>query len=552
MDAQYRKSLLSFLLVIGLIVVANLQSLDNSFHYDDGHAVQRNPHIRELTNLPLFFVDTSLFSENPDYGMYRPLVLTTHALNYAVGKDAPTGYLAVNIAIHALVSGICFVILLQLGFGLSLAILGSLLFGLHPVQSEVVNFVSARSESLAACFVLLSFSAYLRSTRTAESSLEIGSQAYQILSLIAFALGLLSKATAIVLPSILIGYAWLRKPRWRDLVAVQFPYWIVAVVYGSTYLVVGSESIAKVGAVRSVVSQVATQAKALIHYVKLTIIPSEVSIYRQFFISETLFELAPLLGAFAVLSIAGIAWLSIRQRPMAAFGMGWFFVSLAPTVIIPLNLAVNDHRLYLALFGIVILLSTICTGPRCKVFLTGLCVMFAANTVRNSPLWQDELRLWSHAVAHAPLMPEAHYNLAFEYHERGEIEPARIHYERAISLRPSYGEALANLAALHRSKGRLDEAELSLRKALLVDPDLPGALNSLGLLLMDRGTHVAAEKIFKQILRRDPNVAEAHFNLGLIYRNRGDTDLAVQYLSRAISLKPDLKTTTQSSPVFQR
>ena len=75
------------LFVVSAVVLVHLGSLNNSFHYDDGHSIQRNPHIRDLANLPRFFFDTSLFSENPEFGMYRPLVLSAHALNLRRGRE---------------------------------------------------------------------------------------------------------------------------------------------------------------------------------------------------------------------------------------------------------------------------------------------------------------------------------------------------------------------------------------------------------------------------------------------------------------------------------
>ena len=550
-----RRPELLLIFVVAAVVLVHLGSLDNSFHYDDGQSIQRNPHIRDLANLPRFFTDPSLFSENPEYAMYRPLVLTSHALNYALGRSDPSGYIALNLAIHIAVTALAFLVLCQLGIGLYTATLGALLFGLHPVHSEIVNFVSARSEPLAAGFMLLSFAAYMRATRSGGSRIAVSSEGYRTLSVLAFGLGLLCKATAIALPALLISYAWLRHRigwSWRDLARSQAAYWAVAALYVVTYLFFSSQSVGRASEVRSATSQIATQAKAIIHYIKLSIMPTELTVYHQFFISDSLAEWAPFLGLLAGLSLALLFAVLFRTNWLASFGCAWFVITLFPTLAVPLNLAVNDHRLYLAVLGPVMTLAALCRDRRFAIGAAAITVLFGILSVRQDDVWQNELSLWENAAARAPLMPEAHYNLGFAHHAAGDLQQARLAYERSVELDPTYAEAQANLASIYRTGGELEKAEAALRAALKASPNLPGALNSLGLLLMDRVDLQGAERVFQKILATDPEVAEAHFNLGLIYRDQRKPALAVEHLTRAIELKPELKVSTTSETPYQR
>ena len=81
------------LLVLVLpVVLAYGNSLGNPFHYDDGHSIVENPHIRQLANIPAFFFDATMFSKDPENAMYRPLLLTTYALNHAVSGYAVWSY----------------------------------------------------------------------------------------------------------------------------------------------------------------------------------------------------------------------------------------------------------------------------------------------------------------------------------------------------------------------------------------------------------------------------------------------------------------------------
>ena len=73
---------LLLLVVIGGLSFSN--SLGGPFHYDDLHSVQYNPHIRSLSWIPTFYVDPSTFSGQARGFMYRPLLLTTFASDYAL------------------------------------------------------------------------------------------------------------------------------------------------------------------------------------------------------------------------------------------------------------------------------------------------------------------------------------------------------------------------------------------------------------------------------------------------------------------------------------
>ena len=125
-------------------------TFDNSFHYDDEHSIQNNINIRSLENIPSFFADPGMFSRDADKGMYRPLLLVTYALNYAVGGYEVGGYHVVNIALHATNAAL----LLWLGYLLSgrllVGFLAGILFAVYPLATEPVNYISSRSDTLSA------------------------------------------------------------------------------------------------------------------------------------------------------------------------------------------------------------------------------------------------------------------------------------------------------------------------------------------------------------------------------------------------------------------
>ena len=121
-----------------------LNTLGHAFHYDDFHSIVHNPHLRSTANIPAFFRDPALFSTNPESAMYRPVLLVSYALNFALGGLQPAGYHLVNALLHGLNAGLVHRLLLLLGQEW-LALLAAFLFALAPVNAEAFNYVSSRS-----------------------------------------------------------------------------------------------------------------------------------------------------------------------------------------------------------------------------------------------------------------------------------------------------------------------------------------------------------------------------------------------------------------------
>ena len=132
MSGSQTRILLPYAFVAALAMFGHLPALQVvDFHYDDGHSLVRNPHVRELSLLPQFFVTPSLFSENPADAMYRPLVLVAHTLNQSLFPDNPAAFVALNLLLHALVAVLMFDVLKGL-MPLRAALVGAALFAVHP------------------------------------------------------------------------------------------------------------------------------------------------------------------------------------------------------------------------------------------------------------------------------------------------------------------------------------------------------------------------------------------------------------------------------------
>ena len=533
---EERKFSLIFLAAAALVLLLVYRdSFQNSFHYDDFHSIVENPHIRSLVNIPDFFRQPEMFSGIPERAMYRPLLLTTYALNFWFGEYGVWGYHLVNLIIHL---G-CVLLVFLLGremHGERLAAgLGALLFALHPLQTEVVNYISSRSESLAALFYLSGLLAYLRWRKGYRSN------GWFWGSLGLFACGLLSKSTVATLPvALLLCELWnagKEEKREKGLWLWHLAYWMVA----AGYLLIArgwlQTSLGRL--VRPVGDQVLTQIKAIAYYAQLIAVPVHLNVEHQFSVARSLSSFQVFLP---FLLLASCLFLLVCRRRMVGLLVGWAVLPLLPSSLVPLNVLVNEHRLYLPLaflgvaggYGLARLV-----GHRQKRWaIAGLLVTACLLVYQRGAVWKDELSLWEDAVRKAPLMYRTHMHLGGALERQGRAQEALSRYRRAVELGPEVVEAHYNLGNALRVLESAEEAMAAYERSLELDSGFAPSLINLSSMQLERGNLERTEDLLLRAEEMRPEMPEVHRQLGILRRRQGDRAGAERALLRALALRP--------------
>lgn len=514
-----------------LIAAVYLNSLGNGFHYDDSHSILENPHLRSLTNLPRILVDPQTFSREPAMAMYRPVLVTTYALNYWAGGYNPAGFRLVNLGVHVLTAVLVFQLLGSLLGSRSLAWWGAVLFGLHPVHSQVVNYISSRSESLAAVGVL------------AALGWVLAARPRPIAALAAYAGALLTKPSAVaILPLMIVGRWSPATDRlgWRR----QLPFWVVTAAYLA--LIVTNRfltrSLSLSQEVRPYGEQLLTQVKAVVYYLWLAAMPVRLSVEHG--LMDGTPGLAPVLASLLLLgSAVGLAWRGRHACPWGLLGVGWFLGGLAVTLLVPLNMVINEHRLYLASIGLLLVtLGPLSARPprRGMGFIgAGLLLCLAVLTWQRNPVWRDELSLWRDAATKAPGLFRVQSNLGLALYEAGQAEEALVVLQRALRLNPRYAKTWSNLGLVHEELGHPVEAEEAYTRALTLEPELAGARANLGRLCLALGREDEAREQLEGARSLDPYAPEPRIALGLLHQQAGRLLPAVDLYLEAVRVDPD-------------
>ena len=524
-ERSFRRSVLLLGLLVGVVYGPSLRA---GFHYDDFHSIVHNPHLT-TNNLGAFYEDPGLFSVNPNSAMYRPFLLTTFSLNRLISGGHAWSYHLVNVLLHAASTIAVYWLVQRLGQYASVSVLASVLFGIHPINSEAVIYVSSRSELLETLGVLLFCGLTL--TRSKRVSQGVGAIASLLVAL-------LSKSIAVVaMPLALLGLATGRRSRSdRQPLVILFSVCGAAVI---GYLMMVRSLLTRAvfeAPVRDAGVQLATQLKALGYYLWLMVMPVRLSVEHQFEVSRSA-EPTVLLAAACIGSILYIAW---RARALWRWGVAWWLVFLLPTAIVPLIVLVNEHRLYGASVGVLTLISLVVVGlqrraPRMAVgWIAVYTICLTILTIQRIEVWSTERTVWQDAAAKAPASVKAQLRWADALAADGEFALAEEAYLRAVALRGQHAGALNNLGRLYLLQGRWEEAQQQFETLLQVSPDNVPARMNLGQVHFRQRRLDAARREYLAAVAIDGTGGRAQLRIAQIDLQQGlDPAMVLDWLRRA-------------------
>ncbi|HEY7723774.1 MAG TPA: hypothetical protein VH880_00460 [Anaeromyxobacteraceae bacterium] len=417
------------------------------FQFDDFRAVVGDPRVQSLG---------AWWRSMPGI---RPLLKLSYAANHASGLGL-AGFHAVNLAAHGAAALLAFALLRRLEARLgaargeragAAALLGALIFALHPVQVEAVTYVSGRSASLSGALALGSALAFVAGRDAGRPAL------HRVVSPLLLAASLCVKEVAVVLPAALLLLERARKgpAPWREALRATAPHWAVAVAAAAAmlaaapYRAMAERSLA----LRPPLANLLTQAEAsawlagqLVRLDRLNADPALPAVA-----APTARSIAAL-AAVAAGAAAGAALL--RRKPAAAAGALWFLLWLAPQGwVLPRPEPASERQLYLAILGPAWALGRWVAGrgrgaaPRLAAGLA-LAAGLGAATARRSLVYVDEVTFWSDVVRKAPGSARAHANLGHALALACRRAEAEASLALALALDPGQFRAAANLRLL--------------------------------------------------------------------------------------------------------
>ncbi len=509
-------------LLLLLVLLAYANALDSSFHFDDW-ALFNDPYVTGGgLGLGIFRAEQT-----------RPLTYWTLHLNHLAGGRSPFGYHLVNILLHALNSILVLWIARRHLPRLS-ALFAAGLFALHPLQTEAVSYVFARSSVLAATLALLSFVLFMKA--------RLG------FSILAFALSLAAKEETAALPALMIfyDYFFLSRGNWRGVIRRGWYYAVLLALVGLAaarlFYALAHTADPTVGFRAGISAYVylLTQSRVLWRYLQLVVVPVGQNLDYDLRASTSLFSPWTTLPALlAVLALLGaLVWQVAKQKQAAFWALG-FFVLLSPTSsFVPQRDFIYEHRAYFPLFCLAIAIGWLAAkamsglksdGRRLAVISAVLLLCLAGTVLRNQ-VWATESTLWRDVIAKSPNKARPYVGMARALVEEGRPNDARQALERGLRNDPNNYDLRMNLGVLLLQLGDAAGALQHLDLALAAGRETPDVRNNIGAAHYRMGRTGQALAGFRRALELDPCFYNARRNLVMALSEAGRKDEALRAL----------------------
>jgi tetratricopeptide (TPR) repeat protein len=543
-----------------LALLCYTNTCGNRFVFDDLDIITHNPLVTG-PGLDMAGIFTSHYWQHltPEGDLYRPLVITSYALNHRIGGLDPAGYHAVNIALHALCAALVVWLGIRLGFSIAASLAAGLLFAAHPIHTEAVAGLVGRAELMSAVAILAGWAVHLG--KRAPPAGRIAATAALL------AAGLLSKENAIVLPGLmLLGDLWrVRRGEtsWRRVA----PAYVVCGAVIAVWLAARALLLAPYppgsiyeGPFTSVpaADRIHTALGVMGRYLWILVSPINLSAdysFEQIPIFTSWSDPPALISATLLLlvTIIAIRRLAAGASPRAdGLCLLIFLVTVAPVsnLLMPIGTIMGERLLYLPSVGFCLLLPALWSSIRragpAALGARGLgaalaCVLaglYSVRTIERNRDWKDQITLFSVTAVTSPRSAKVHYNLGVALEEAGRPDEALKEYLAATTIKPFDAKAHHNAGLLLAAAERTAEASFHLDQASRLDPDLPRVFTSLGAALSRLGKDEQAEAAFRAALKHDPGDHAALYNLGTLHIMKGKPADAIPLLEKARDLDP--------------
>ncbi|MBI3611401.1 MAG: tetratricopeptide repeat protein [Nitrospirae bacterium] len=515
------------------------QTLGFGFVWDDARNIVNNPGLGRAG--ALLQTVTNL---NPQHLTYRPLLDLSFALDYKLWGLSPFGFHLTNVLLHAAATFLVLQVVLCLTTSSRIALSSAAIFGVHPIHTEAVAWIAGRSDLLVTLFTLLSLFSYLKSFS------KTGGKAWLWMTAAwtGFALALLTKETAIVLPLLLVVGLYLVKPQNRASALIH-----LSVMGGLALLYLGLRGPSLAASHFHAFRETIPAAVFLIgEYLRLLIFP---------FPLKPLYELPVLsLGdpkvmqslMIVIVGLVALGYAFAKESVLFA-GMAWALVALMPSFALTLYNSVSpiaERLLYLPSVGFALACAAVWvktsnrleekTGTaswRIPLSLLGLFLLSLA-TMRSNTAWIGDETLWKHAVSQSPQTVLAHRNLADYYLEQKQLQKAIEHYKQALSLKEDDVDSHYNIGIAYLDQGDLDTAIAHFKDALTRQPRHSDAYTNMAYAYhLKKRDDLALESIRKAI-EANPSSAVAHNSLGNLWAVQGLWHEAAEQYRIAVALQP--------------
>lgn len=441
-------------------------TLGNGFVYDDHQQIEQNEYLQSLQYLPKIITGCTwegAFGSCSERGIayYRPMQSLAYLVAFQFSSHAFIFHLF-NVFYFLIATFLVFLLARELSKNTLCAFFAGLIFLVHPLNSEAINWISSTPELLFAVFVLAAALFYCRDRAVplAPNFSGLFLRKTFLLSLFFYFLAILAKEPAALLPVLFVAFDLLifkislqRLWKWREVQRYG--------AYAAMFFLYMALRFAALGGIApqggfyesfSVGERIYAFFTLLAQYSEKFLYPLPLLFYYTFEQKSdfaSMVFLAALAVVAAFFAIGGIAWR--HGKALVAIGFLWMFVFLLPVLVFleNLNEAIFAERyVFVPAIGLAFAASWALARawqahPKAPFVVGGiLCVLgiasFAIAQERNAQ-WKDDETLYLATLA----VNERSYPIRFNWavylrNEKNDFEAAKKEFETILAQNPTW------------------------------------------------------------------------------------------------------------------
>lgn len=536
---------LGLALILACTWFAYAPSFVNEYAYDDLAYVLENKVLRDIS-WKAAWTEFIL-------GNYHPLTALSLKLDHSIGEFNPRTYHIHNVLLHLCVTLMFTLYALKLTGNRLVALVGGLLFGVHPLHTESVAWIAERKDVLYTLFFFAGLYTYVLYRETDK-------KVYYLITLLLFIASCLSKGMAVVFP-VMMGLTdyilekeniLFQPAKWRFV--EKIPFLVLALgfgilafyvqdVFGSVY----NSKYVEMG--YGFMDKIFLAVYGFVFYPVKLFWPLELCAYHPYPpLKDGLLPYYFYLTPLVLLIMGGMIWYFKDKNRMVSWAFLFYIAAILPVLqLVPVGENIVAERYaYVSTAGLILLgawgLVQWYESKKNILALIVLAVLglaFTLVTRERIPDWKDNLSLFRDVAEKYPDNAVAHNNTGYGYEQLKQFDKALYHYRIASSLRKNYADVLYNIGSIYgEDLNMVDSGIYYLNLALAANPKKTEAYNNMGTFYYKKNMMDSSAYFYQKVLDERPNYALGWYNLGCVYFNIEEYDKALDAYQKSVDFDP--------------
>jgi len=544
-----RYRFLPYFIIMLAVTLSYFPSFSGGFLLDDNFLIKNNPFIKTPHPMVSYFNQEDGIVRgkswvNAHTGYYRPFVNLTYRMDYLIWGINPNGFRVTNVILHLLTCFLLFNFVLLFVQDRPSAFWATLLFALHPVNTETVSWISSRNNILVTLFSLICMYNFVK-WRENRGSLRLAASAFFFIPAV------FSKEFGLIVLPCLFFYQRLISTTGRNLfdeITGYLPFFLVAAGYFLLRKTTTGSWITPAESI-GLLQRIYFSPYLVMWNLILILFPYGLHSFVVHY-PANYFHWQALTSIVCLSAFSFVLWF-LKENRLLIFGIVSFIFALFPILNIFRTSAVtliSMRWLYFPMiFAALVLARMVGDKLRSSLYLS-IAILFPVSIyfgvyshILNKYLWHDEHAFYSQEVEH---FNNASYygGLAEDLFNRKELVRAEKYFRMAIDAYPNTAKNYINYGALLIEVNRAEDALNRLYRARDLSMTKKERLewyNNIGTAYFGLKKYDQALANIKKAIAIDPDESYLWVNLGAGYAQIGDYMNAVSSLKNGLARAPD-------------